>query len=157
LLDVLFAGRYNYLAPDLAIASLLVFALPIEALLTWTLVTDGAARTAVLALGCRLVVVLTACAAFLLLTTGTHSLGALMLAYPAASVISVTILLARGRRIRELRIPLHHHALLAAACAAVFVAIRVLLGGTDSSALTLAAAAISCVPLGALAAWLISR
>jgi O-antigen/teichoic acid export membrane protein len=157
LLDVLFAGRYNYLAPDLAVASLLVIVLPIEALLTWTLVTDGVARTAVLALAVRLIAVLAACVAFLVMDTDARSLGALILSYPIASMISVGILLARGRRIRELRLPLYHHAFYAVACAAAFVAIRVLLGGTESSALTLAAAAVSCVPLGALGAWLTSH
>jgi hypothetical protein len=89
--------------------------------------------------------------------TDARSLGALILSYPIASMISVGILLARGRRIRELRLPLYHHAFYAVACAAAFVAIRVLLGGTESSALTLAAAAVSCVPLGALGAWLTSH
>jgi len=157
LLDVLFAGRYNYLAPELAVASLLVIAMPIEALLTWTLVTDGAARTAVLALAARLVVVLAACVAFLLMTTDARSLVPLVLAYPVASAIAIGILLARGRRIRELRLSPYRHALYAAACATAFLSIRILVGGAESSLLTLAAAAGACVPLGALGAWLISQ
>jgi len=65
--------------------------------------------------------------------------------------------LARGRRIRELRLSPYRHALYAAACATAFLSIRILVGGAESSLLTLAAAAGACVPLGALGAWLISQ
>lgn len=89
-LNTLFGGRYDYLAPDLSIASLLVWTIPFDALLSWTLLARGGGRVALVAAATRLAIILGACGALVL----THQAGALALlvvAYPVAVTASLLI------------------------------------------------------------------
>jgi O-antigen/teichoic acid export membrane protein len=57
-LHLLFSGRYDHAAAYLPLLAPLVVAMPIEALLIWTLISSGSGRPALVALTARLLVVI---------------------------------------------------------------------------------------------------
>jgi O-antigen/teichoic acid export membrane protein len=157
LLAVLFADRYVYLAPYLAIGSVLVLLLPAESMLNWTLLSRGEGRIAVAALTIRLVVVLVACLVFLQAAASPWQLALLLMAFATGAAASVVIQVIRARRTQHLPMAAGPLALYAGVTATSLLGVRVLLTGRVSDAIIIIAAGIVCLPVMAFGARILLR
>ncbi len=153
-LAVLFGGNYDDLAPYLAIGSVLVVLLPAESLLTWTLVARNDGRTAILAIGIRLGLVLAACLAFVLVD-GQDPLRLVLMACAVGVMMSVAIQGLRAYRSDSLARPGAAIAAFAALTGGTYVVVRAMLPGDASDIAIVIAAGLTTVPLLAAGAWIL--
>ena len=154
-LGLLFDGRYDDLAPFLAIGSLLVLLLPAESLLTWTLVARSDGRVAMLAMALRLATVLAACLAL----GGTDDRGSLLLlmvASAAGVLMSVAIQAVRSSQVATLPWPALSFAVYGFVAAAAYLAIRAVTG-TASDAVAVLVTALATLPVLGFGAWIFRR
>jgi O-antigen/teichoic acid export membrane protein len=153
LLAVLFAGRYDFLSQYLAIGSVLVLVLPVESLLTWTLVARGDGPFAVLGPAFRLVAILLACLV-VLATDRVDSILMLLIASTAGAVMSVAIQGLRTMRQFSVPWPALALTLYGLVVAIGFAALRTSLSGRASDVAILVATGLLTVPLLAVGLWL---
>ena len=153
-LAMLFSGTYDGLAPYLAIGSVLVVLLPIEALLAWTLVARNDGWTAILALALRLVIVVVACLASLA-TDGRDSVLVVLIASVAGLMMSVTIQGLRTYRQVRLPLPSREVAIYALVVGLAYVALRTVMPGDASDSTIVIAAGLATIPVLAFGAWIL--
>lgn len=156
LFAVLFAGKYDELAPYLAIGSLLVVMLPLETLLAWTLVARNDGRTALLAIGLRVAVVLAACLE-LFLGRGRDSVLLLLIASAAGVIMSVAIQGLRAHRSESLARPARMFAVYAVVAAVAYLGLRAALAGVTSDLAMVVATGLVTIPVLAFGGWLLLR
>jgi|GEM_PF-6742589 O-antigen/teichoic acid export membrane protein len=156
ILALLFAGRYDFLAPYLTMGSLLVLALPIESLLTWTLVARGDGPFAVLGPGLRLVAVVIACLA-LVSTDALNPLPVVLIASAAGASLSIASQGLRIVHVRSLPWPAGTLTVYGLMVVVGYVALRAVSSGRASDIAMLVATGLLTVALLAVGAWLTGR
>jgi O-antigen/teichoic acid export membrane protein len=155
LLALLFAGRYDHLATNLAVGSVLVVLLAAESLLIWTLVARNDGGTAIRTVALRFGIILAASIATPAL--GLRDDDAVLLLLSAAGVgalASVTIQALRLQRTSPVSWPATSFGAYAVAAVVAYLALRTLLGGIPAAGIVVITG-LATLPLLAFGAWIL--